>query len=213
MSSSDLERVRSDLATVRNALGIGLPWSATDVWFCAAISAAGGLYAVLSWPNAPWEVASAWAAAPLAAALGVYLIYIAVKSRSLPPREEPRRREYKSTLIAFACLIPAAAVYGRWGKYVGMTNMQLVGSALALMGIAFLVVGIAQPPARYPRSYLIVGAIPIIAFGLAIPIVQPPYYHSLIGLMGLVGLGLAAFVMHRHVRRLQSAAGGEHVGH
>ncbi|HVA49437.1 MAG TPA: hypothetical protein VNH11_23930 [Pirellulales bacterium] len=212
MSSSDLERVRSDLSTMRNALGIGLLWSGTDVWFCAAISAAGGLHAALSWPNAPWEVTSAWAAAPLAATLGVYMIYIALKSRRLSPREEPRRREYRSTLVALACLIPAAGVYGRWGKYVGMTKMQLVGSAMALMGIALLVVGVAQPPARYPRSYLIVGALPAIAFGLAIPIVQAPYYHSLIGLLGLVGLGLAAFVMHRHVRRLQSAEGGEHVG-
>lgn len=33
MSSNDLERVRADLSTVRNALGIGLPWSEADVWF------------------------------------------------------------------------------------------------------------------------------------------------------------------------------------
>lgn len=177
MSSSDLDRVRADLSTMRSALGIGLPWSEADVWFGAAI-AAGGIYAVLNWPTSPWLVNSAWAAAPLASTLGAYMIYIASRSRRLPPREEPRRREYKAAVIAMAVVIPAALVFAKWGKYVGLTSSQLSGCGLALMGATFLVIGVATPPPRYPRSYLIAGAIPLMVFGVLIPIAPASYSHS-----------------------------------
>ena len=211
MSSSDLERLRPDLSSMRNVLGIDLVWSRTDVWFCAAISAAGGLYAVLSWPNSPWEVTSSWAAAPLLSVITVYLVYMAVKSRRLPPREESRRREYKSTLVALVCTVPAVAAYSMWGKHVGMTAVQLSGSVLALMGVAFFVIGVAQPPRRYPRSYFIVGSLPLMAFGMLLPLAPPSYDHSLIGLMGFVELGLAALIVHRDVRR-KGDESGDHVG-
>ncbi|HET6882554.1 MAG TPA: hypothetical protein VFI31_20475 [Pirellulales bacterium] len=212
MSSNDLERVRADLSTMRSALGIGLPWSVADVWFCLAIAATAGVYALLSWPNSAWEITSSWAAAPLAAALGPYVIYIAAKSRSLPPRDEPRRREYKSALVAMAFVIPAAVGYAKWGQYVGMTTSQMVGCVLFLMGAAFFVIGVAAPPIRYPRSYFIAPAIPLMLFGLLIPVTPADYRHSLIGLMGLVAMALAAFITHRHVRR-QAVEGSSDGGH
>lgn len=212
MSGGDLERVRSDLSAMRKILGLGLPWGLADVWFCGAASAAGGLYALLSWPGSPVEMKSPWAAAPLMGAIAAYLTYMPIKSRRLPPREESRRREYQSTLLALACAAPAIAAYVFWGKHIGMTGMQLRGSALALTGIAFLVVGVACPPAQYPRGYFIVGAVPTIAFGLMIPLASPAYYHSLLGLLCLAGFGLTALVMHRHIGR-SLAQEGDHAGH
>jgi phosphate/sulfate permease len=212
MSSSEFERVRSDLSTIREALGLDSLWSTIDVRFCGVASAAAGVYALLSWPDLPVGIAARWAAAPLLAVISAYLVYMAIKARSLPSREQSRRREYRSTLVALAVALPAVAVYLVWGKHAGMTGMQLRGSILALIGIAFLIVGIAQPPLRYPRSYLIVGAIPLIAFGLAIPLAPQPYYQSLIGLLGLVELGMAAMIIHRHVRRqLRQSTGGDDV--
>jgi hypothetical protein len=211
MSSNDLKRVQADLSTMHSALGIGSPWSAADVWFCLAIAATAGLYALLCWPNATWEVHSSWAAAPLAATLIAYVLYIAAKSRTLPAREEPRRREYKSTLVAMAFVIPAAVGYAKWGQYVGMTTSQMVGCVLSLMGAAFFVIGVAAPPVRYPRSYFIATAIPLMLFGLLIPVTPADYRHSLIGLMGLMAMALAAFITHRHVRH--QAVEGSSDGH
>lgn len=208
-SSGDWERVHSDLSTVRNALGLEQPWSTADVRFCGAISLAAGLYALLSWPGLPVQTGSFWAAAPLLGALGAFFVYMAVKQRSLPPREESRRREYRSTLVALAVALPAVAVYVLWGQRVGMTVMQLAGSLLALIGLAMLVIGIAQPPLRYPRSYLIAGSLPLIAFGLALPLAPPAYHRSLIGLLGFVELGLEALIMHRHIQPVLPAAEGE----
>jgi phosphate/sulfate permease len=209
MSSSDLERVRSDLSTVRNALGLDLPWSTADARFCGAISVASGLYALLSWPNSPLRVPSWWAATPLFGVLAAFFIYMAVKQRSLPPRDESRRREYRSTLAALVVTLPAVAVYLVWGKYAGLTGTLLGGNLLALIGFAMLVIGIAQPPLRYPRSYLIVGSLPLIAFGLAIPLALQPFQRPLIGLLGFVELGVAALIVDRHVRRMAHAAEGE----
>ena len=211
MSGADLERVRSDLSTVRNALGLDLVWSITDVWFCGATSAAAGLYALLSWPGLPLTIPSLAAAAPLLVTLAAYLIYMAVKWRSLPPREESRRSEYRSTLVALAVAVPAAALYLLWGRHAGMTGIQLRGSLLAVMGIAFLIIGIAQPPQRYPRSYFIVGSLPLMAFGAALPLAAPAYNASLIGLLGLVELGMATGIVHRQVAR--SARSLEGNGH
>ncbi|HVX16017.1 MAG TPA: hypothetical protein VHC22_32835 [Pirellulales bacterium] len=214
MSSNDWERVRSDLSTMRTALGLEQPWSTGDVWFCGAISVAAGLYALLSWPDVPLQVPSSWAAAPLLGMLASFFIYMAFKQRSLPPREESRRREYRSTLAALAVALPATGIYFSWGNYAGMSRMLLIGNLLALIGFTMLVIGVAQPPLRYPRSYLIVGSLPLIAFGLAIPLAQPAYHRSLIGLLGLVELGVGALIVHRHIRRCsQSVAGAADVGH
>ena len=212
MSSNDLDRVQKDLSYMRDALRMGLPWSEADARFTAAIAVAAGVYAALSWPVLPWPVTSAWAAAPLAATLVAYLTYIALKVRRLPQREESRRREYRATIIALAVVTPVAMVYGKWGKYIGLTPAQLAGCVLALMGAAFFVVGVATPPARYPRSYLIAGSLPLMLFGLLIPIAPASYAHSLIGLMGLAALGVAAFITHRHVRRYREET-AENVRH
>lgn len=213
MSSGDWERMRADLSTMRIALGLELPWSTADVRFCGAISLAAGLYALLSWPDLPWQIQSVWAAGPLMATLAIYFVYMAVKQRRLQPREEPRRREYRSTLVAVAVALPALGLYLLWAKHVGLTKMQLAGSMLSLIGFAMLLVGIAQPPLRYPRSYLIGGSLPLTVFGLAIPLSPIAYHRSLIGLLGLVELGVAALIMHRHLQRSQAAQGGADVGH
>jgi hypothetical protein len=95
-----------------------------------------------------------------------------------------------------------------------MNGMQLRGSMFVLIGLALLVIGIAQPPLRCPRNFLILGSLPMIAVGLAIPLAPPGYYDSLIGLLGLTALGLTAMLMHRHLRRnSQPAEGADHVGH
>lgn len=214
MSSSDWERIRSDLTTMRGALGFDPPWNIADVRFCGAVAAAAGLYALLSWPGLPLQLSPAWASAPLIGVLAAFMLYMAVKSRSLPPQEASRRREYGSTIVALAVALPATVLYVVWGKYVGMSKVLLGGNLMALIGFAMLVIGIAQPPLRYPRSYLIVGSLPLIVFGLGIPLAPQTYHRSLIGLLGLVEMLVAAVIVYRNVRRnLQAAAGGANVGH
>lgn len=211
MNENDIDRLQSDLAVMRGALGMDLAYSEADVRFLAAMSAAAGLYALFSWPGATFEVAAGWAAAPLLSAIVVYLAFMAVRSRTLPPREVCRRREYRSSLLATACVVPATLAAVAWSKQIGMTPIQLGASLLGFMGVAFLVIGIATPPVRYPRSIFIGGAIPLVVFALLIPLAPPRYSHCLIGLMGLVECGLAAVIYHRGVRRHRQESGA-HVG-
>jgi hypothetical protein len=212
MSSSDLERVQSDLSAMRTFLGFGRIWTMADVAFCGALAAAFGVYAVLTWPGSPVEVAGRISSAPIFAAIAAYLGYMAIKSRRLPPREEPRRREYKSTLLAIVGAVPAAVGYAYWSAYVGMTGAQIGGSLLAIIGVTTIILGVSLPaPLRYPRSYFIVPALPLLLFGAIIPLAPPAYTHALIGIMGLASVGLASAVMHRHVRR-GLAEEGDHGG-
>jgi hypothetical protein len=204
----DLTRVRADLAVMRQAIGIGPPWSMADIWFHAALAAAGGLYALVCWPGAPWEISKNLGGVPILGILGAYAVYMAIKARGLPPRQASRRSEYRSTLVAMACIVPATLIYVAWGRRVGLTRVQSGGVVMAIIGLGALVVGIAQPSLRHPRVYYIAGAIPCVLFGLAIPLANPAYASSLIGLMDLSAVGAVAVVMYLHLRRQQADEGG-----
>lgn len=140
-----------------------------------------------------------------------YAIYMAVKARSLPPRQASRRSDYRSTLIAMACVVPATLIYVAWGRRVGLSGVQSRGAVMAIFGLGMLLVGIAQPSLRHPRVYYIAGAIPCVLFGLAIPLAEPAYASSLVGLLDLSAVGAVATVMYLHLRR-QQADEGEHGG-
>lgn len=210
--SGELERVRSDLSLMSQCLGLKCPWGMADVWFAAAAAAACGLYAACTWPGSPVAVPRGWAAVPIFASLAAYYAYMAVQSRRLPPREASRRREYRAGLIALACVVPLTLAYTFWGKRMGLTPSQLGGIVVAFIGAALFTVGIAFPPLRYPRSYLLIGGAPLMAFGPVISLAPPEYRSALIGLMGLVALASAAIISYRHLRR-QSAEEGEHAAH
>lgn len=207
MSGNDLDRLRADLAVMRGALGMDLAWSAADTRFMGLIAAAAGMYALLSWPGTAFEITSAWAAAPLWTALAAYLVFMAARSRSLSARESTRRSEYRSAIIAAACVVPATIAAVIWCKHLGMTGTQLRAVPLAFMAVAFLAVGVAAPPVRYPRGLFLIGAVPLVAFAILIPLAPPQHSHSLIGLMGLVECGLAAMIFHRGLKRHLAESG------
>lgn len=210
--SGDLERVRSDLSLMSQCLGLKCPWGLADVWFGAAVAAACGLYAACTWPGSPVAVPRGWAAVPIFASLAAYFAYMAVKSRRLPPRESARRREYRAGLIALACLVPLTLAYTFWGKRMGLTPSQFGGIVVALIGAALFTVGLAFPPLRYPRSYLLIGGVPLMVFGPVISLAPAEYRSALIGLNGLVALGLATILAYWHLQK-QSVEESEHAAH
>lgn len=203
--SNDLERVRSDLSLMSQWLGLQCPWGMADVRFGAALSAVFGFYAACTWPASPVELPRRWAAVPIFVGFAAYFGYMAVKSRRLPPREASRRREYKSGLITMLCVVPLTVAYKLWCDRLGMTASQSGGLVMGLMGAGFFIIGVACPPLRYPRSYFLMGAAPLMVFGPAISLAPVEYRSALIGLMGLVVLGSVTMVAHRHLRRQTSA--------
>lgn len=135
------------------------------------------------------------------------IFFIAIRSRTLPPRESSRRGEYRSTLIALACIVPATLAAVVWSKQIGMTGIQLRASLLAIIGVAFFVIGLATPMIRYPRSLFIGGAVPLVAFAALFPLAPSQYLHCLSGLLGLIECGFAAVILHMGVRRYRMESG------
>lgn len=203
--SSDLERVRSDLTLMSQWLGLRCPWGMADVWFGASLSTVFGLYAAFTWPGSPIAVPGRLAAVPILLGFAAYFGYMAVQSRRLPPREAPRRREYRSGLIAMACVAPLAVGYKLWCDRLGLTASQSGGIVMGIIGAALFIIGAACPPLRYPRSYFIVAGAPLTVFGPLISLAPHVYRSALIGLMGLVVLSMATIVVYWNVRGQLSA--------
>lgn len=163
------------------------------------------LYAALRWPGSPLALPGRWAAVPIFAALAAYFGYMAVKARRLPPREASRRREYQSGVLAMMCVVPLTVAYKFWGDRLGMTASQSGGIVMGVIGATAFIIGVACPPLRYPRSYFLIGGVPLMVFGPAISLAPTDYRSALIGLMGLVVLGSVTIVAYRHLQRQISA--------
>ena len=201
MSTGSIDRVQSDLNAMREALGLGPIWSMADVRFGYALAGSCALLALFRWPGSPLAVPMPWAALPILVTLPAWIVYMAIKSRTLPRREAARRREYRSLVVALLCTFIATIGFQYWATRVGLTTAQQGGVLLALLGSASIIFAIAQPaPARYPRSYSFACGVPLVLFGLAMPSAPREYWHVLIGLMGFTAVGAGSLVMRHFVQ-------------
>ena len=179
MSHADLERVRADLNTMREAAGDGLPFGRTDVWIGVALAGCG-------------VVMAAWAAwAPREYRWGVLLpvLFFAAAYAALgrhvgrrKGREPARWREFRLTMVAGAVVVPLAVGYMFWEKSVGVPRGVAGAAAIFFVSLGAAVVGITD---RSRRNYL-GSALPGVAFGAAIPLL------SARGVVVAAGLCLAA---------------------
>jgi len=201
MSTGSIDRVRSDLNAMREVLGLGPIWSMTDVRFGFALAGSGALFALFRWPGSPLAVPVPWATAPVLFTTVVWLGYMAIKSRTLPRREEARRREYQLGIVMIFCALIAYFGYGYWGRLIGLTQAQRGGVFIAFAGAATIIFAIAQPaPRRYPRTYSFACGIPLLALGLAIPLTRPEYVASLVGSIVFLAVGAGSLVMRHYVQ-------------
>ena len=200
MSTGSIDRVQSDLNAMREVLGLGRIWSMADVRFGYALAGSWPL-ALFRWPGSPLAVSMPWAAVPILLMLSTWIVYVVIKSQTLPRREAVRRREYRFAIVAIACVLIAYFGYQHWARHVGLTIAQQGGVLLAFVGTATIIFAIAQPaPRRYPRSYSFTCGLPLVLLGLALPLVPSGYSHSLIGLMGFTAVGAVSLVMRHYVQ-------------
>src|SRR5580698_7317607 len=131
MSTRSIDRVQSDLNTMREALGLGQIWSMTDVRFGYALAGSCALLALFRWPGSPLAVPMPWAAVPVLATIAACIGYMVLKSQTLPRREAARRREYRFAIVAVACVLIAYCGYQYWARHFGLTIAQQGGALLA----------------------------------------------------------------------------------
>lgn len=200
MSTGSIDRVQSDLNAMREVLGLDRIWGMADVRFGYALAGCCALFATVRWPGSPLMLPMPWAFAIVLVPLTAWMIYVAIKSRTLPPREEGRRREYRFGLILAVCVLFAFGGYAVWAGKIGLSIAQSWSVFVAILGAASVIMGIAQQrPYRYPRGYWFAGGFPLVVLGVAFPLVPPQYRDALYGVMCFAAIGSASLMMRRHV--------------
>jgi len=185
MSESDLKRVRGDLATMEQALDLGLPFGRLQVWLHLGLFAAGLFWAVWA-ALAPWGM---WILLGVVPGILVLLGWVFLELRKGAPRA---RREAKIGTVVAVVLIVLVEAYFAWGKSLGIP-VRLVGA----IGLFF--VGVALIPwalSKRGRLHGLGAAIPLMLFGVAVPVCTARQV--------VVGAGMAIAVAGLAVAAIQS---------
>jgi hypothetical protein len=201
-ANPDLDRIRDDLATLRHATAVDVPFGTELVYFWAAVAAACGLltFTLAMGPGAPVEpvVLGLWIAGAglLLAAVVRFVRVVARRAEQPAPWRELRE-------VAVAKLIGAPLLLGFlvWLYWVGAELRIVLAVLVFCMSLATVMYALS----RWTRRWAIGIALPGIALGFALPVV-PAASVPLAASAGGTAMGLlCAFI---HLRQLSAARGG-----
>jgi hypothetical protein len=202
MSQADLNRVRTDLETMKQAAGVGLPFGWEDVRANTCCALCGSLIAAYAWLG-PWEHRGL-VLIPLSLALLAGL-RAAVSVRRRRAEQPARWREHRLAGMAVVLFAPLAVGYMYWERRLGMPR-EMVGAA----SVFFVGVGVLTFAAiNRDRLYYVGAALPLMAFGLAIPLCSAAQTIIAAGLCMTAG-GLAMAALQQWQLRTCGAEHGSH---
>jgi hypothetical protein len=163
MADNDLERLKSDLATIREAAGLELRFGWEDVWINIAAAPAG--LTAFVWALFFDGRAANWGFLPLVALAVVWGVWVRGKYRRSTGRSAVRRREYSASLILALVLAILLAGYVYWAKHMGLGMTSVRAIAFVMVGLALLAVVILDTR----RVDALPWAIWVLLAGLVIP--------------------------------------------
>ena len=171
MSVNEIQRVKQDIDTIKEAAGLELPFGWDSVWAhligvpCIGVCCL--VYCLLS------DSPSRYALAVPAALVLLLLGYLRFKYRRSTGRSATERREYGSQFYMTVFLVVFAGGFLTWAKLAGVDIVYIVyvASGLATMlGIMITFNGFSR---RVYRSAL-GGGIPCILYGISIAVWPSP---------------------------------------
>lgn len=186
MSEGEIDRIRRDIAVIREAAGLDLPFGWEDVWLSLALVPCG---LVMSAVGTLGPLSSARLA--VLPTLGVILATVALRFRyrRSSGRSPVRRKEYDLGLTAGLLCALIAGGYLAWARHLGQPIQVTGGLAVAMTGGLCAVLG-ATGPGR--RSCFAAAAV-LFAYGLVIPLCTPRQVVIAGGAaLAAAGLGVAA---------------------
>jgi hypothetical protein len=195
MSTSDLDRVQGDLATIRSITGVDLPFERFDVLANFAIGCSALLPAVVGGAGvrSPW-----WLIASAVPFLGVMFAvawrnYRAAHASRDCPHE--KRKEYRRGVPIVLASVPGVVGFHLWATRAGAPAGVANGCVLVFIGVALLFAGLYS---EGRRASVIPGIVAIVC-GLLWPWCE--YYQFWTLLWSATGLAMvtAAAVMHRQL--------------
>jgi hypothetical protein len=202
MNHESIDRIRGDLATLKQAAGLDLPFGRQDVitnlWVAACGVLLGGWSALAPWdyrgfvyvPLVLMILGAAWSARK------------AHQNRGTCPSAW---REHRIGIWGALIATPLVGLYLFWQRSLGMPRGAGGGAGLFFVGLALLIFALFDRR----RLYYVAGAIPMMAWGIAVPML--PSHQVLVagGICMLVG-GLGAAAIQSVQLRRAKAADGSH---
>ena len=169
-SSSDLERVRQDLTTLRDAAGIGLPFGPEVVRFWLIIAAASGyVAAAFAFGSAVPQLIAVFVFALVGAALLAAVVVHLVRVASRRATDPAPYRELKQISRMKLWVLPFVIGFFAWQAWIGVTAALIASTAAFFTGVITLLYAISAWPRRLAAGL----AVPIMIYGAAIPVLSP----------------------------------------
>jgi hypothetical protein len=197
MGEADIDRLRADIDTIREAGGLDLPFGWEDVSLNLALGPCGVILAATGALGPP--EARPWAAMPgLVVSFG--FVVLRYRFRRSTGRSQARRREYDVMLWAGLLYGLLTGVFLAWARSAGQPA-EIVGACSTAMAGALCAVLASTSPGR---RYWSAAAVALIAEGLVYPLCSPSQLAMAAG-VGTAASGVAAAAIQagqlRRIRR------------
>lgn len=199
MGGGDLERFKGDLATIRQAAGLELPFGREDIALMLA-AGVGGLAASVWALVVPQGVPRYWGFVPLLVVGFAYLVRLRIKYRRSSGRSPVRRREYTIAFVLTVVVSSLAVVYRIWATRLAIPVAYMQGAVFFFAGVMLVYHAILD---RKRLSDLGI-AVPFMLAGLVLPFVPVPP-EVIVGAAIAVGGPACAGIMAWQLWRSESA--------
>ena len=137
VSENEIERLRSDMDTIRSAMGRGLPYTLVDIRYCWVAAATLALYGVLYHFGLRDGGVRMAAFSPFLAATVVYLICMALKSRKKSGEGAVLRKEYRLAVLVVVLLSGGLVALRPWAVQQGIEPDAFNGVVAMTLGLVF----------------------------------------------------------------------------
>jgi hypothetical protein len=194
MADADLQRVRDDLSSLRQAAGLDLPFGWEDVRLAWLVAGTGGV-AVLWTLLVPGRPPNFGLIPLLLVAIGG-VVRLRIKYRQSSGRSRARRGEYTLGLVLAGVMVVLMLIYRIWAVRLGMPFRNVQAIAIFFAGLAVAVLALTH---RWRMANLAL-AVPLVMCGLALPFlpVQPA---TLFGIAMIIGGSALAVVETYQLKR------------
>ena len=189
-NDGDLERLKADLGTLRQAAGLEPPFGREEIWAHLAVAASGAV--ALVWALLPTGWPAHWGTVPLILVCVGYVSWMRTKYRRGSGRSPARRREYTSEIVGMFVVGALALVYRLWAAKLGISTTIAGSAAFFVLGLALLI-PVLRDRNRLPDLGV---AVPLMVCGLVIPFCSISPWVVLGATFMVCGLATAAITAH-----------------
>lgn len=198
----DVERLKADLSTLRQAAGLEPPFGREDVRAHLAVAASGAV--ALVWALLPTGLPAQWGTVPLILVGVGYVTWMRTKYRRNSGRSPTRRREYTSEIVGMFVVAALALVYRLWAGKLGISTTIAGSAGMFVFGLAMLI-PVLRDRNRLPDLGV---AVPLMVCGLVIPFC-PVSLWVILGATFMIG-GLATASIMAHCLKVADATHAPH---